>query len=388
MCVHPIQIKNPNYGLHNRFSYMKDTTSQYINVPCGHCPECIAVRQMNWVQRVQMEQLDNHLFFSTLTYNNECMPIVSTSSGYSIRYAAVDDVQNMIKRLRRRNAFGRPFRYFGVSELGSRKGRPHFHILWMIPKEEGDDFLTCQNLEHLLFKEVLAEWKRNVAPPIWSKKKQKYIPNTRCPVYKPLCTYVRKFVRGKLRTNYDLHYANPILSDGGVADVAFYVLKYMMKPSDRAVRLQQALHMNLPEEEYEDIWKLVKPRHFESERFGLGKTKKEKDSNKLVFSPKIKDYIVHGMESSKSFSDFPCFISPQNGNTFPLARYYQKFPELYSMFDATCFYYRSNDRADNMVIRDRDLSQDLKKKHDFRKKVSEVDFKQTSSELDDLFLDL
>lgn len=125
MCISPVSIENPNFGRHDRFAFMKDTVSRRINVPCGVCPECVQHRQLQFVQRLQMEELVNHLFFCTLTYNNDCLPNVGTSTGYSIRYADVSDVQNMMKRLRKRNAFGRPFRYFGVSELGSKRGRPH-----------------------------------------------------------------------------------------------------------------------------------------------------------------------------------------------------------------------------------------------------------------------
>lgn len=125
MCISPIRIKNPNLGLIGPNAQFKDTISHYINVPCGVCPQCIANRQMQYVQRLQMESLVNHFFMCTLTYNNESIPIVTTSTGYDIRYADVSDVQKMFKRLRKSNAFGRPFRYFGVSELGSSKGRPH-----------------------------------------------------------------------------------------------------------------------------------------------------------------------------------------------------------------------------------------------------------------------
>lgn len=125
MCISPIRIKNPNLGLFGPNAQFKDTISHYINVPCGVCPQCVANRQMQYVQRLQMEELVNHLFMCSLTYNNESMPVVTTSTGYDIRYADVSDVQKMFKRLRKRNAFGRPFRYFGVSELGTKKGRPH-----------------------------------------------------------------------------------------------------------------------------------------------------------------------------------------------------------------------------------------------------------------------
>lgn len=124
MCISPIRIRNPNFGINNVGTKYKDTVSAFINVPCGHCSECVSVRQMGYVQRLQLESVKNHMFFCTLTYNNESMPYLSVN-GRNIRYADVSDVQKMIKRLRKSNVFGRPFRYFGVSELGSLKGRPH-----------------------------------------------------------------------------------------------------------------------------------------------------------------------------------------------------------------------------------------------------------------------
>lgn len=125
MCISPIKIKNPNLGMTGPNAQFKDCVSRYIEVPCGVCCQCVANRQLQYVQRLQAESLVNHFFFCTLTYNNDCLPRVSTSTGYDIRFADVRDVQNMFKRLRKRNAFGRPFRYFAVSELGSTRGRPH-----------------------------------------------------------------------------------------------------------------------------------------------------------------------------------------------------------------------------------------------------------------------
>lgn len=126
MCEKPQIIPNPNYGKGKKgFGFLKDCVSKYITVPCGHCPECVKNKQMQMVQRVQMEELDNHLFFASITYNDDMIPQVATSTGYTIRYADVSDVQNMMKRLRLSNAFGRPFRWLCVSERGSGKGRPH-----------------------------------------------------------------------------------------------------------------------------------------------------------------------------------------------------------------------------------------------------------------------
>lgn len=125
MCISPVRIRNPNFHIYNAGTKYKDTESAFINVPCGVCCECVAIRQMSYIQRLQMEETKNHLFFCTLTYNDDSMPYHVCSNGYKIRFADIHDVQCMIKRLRKSGAFGRPFRYFGVSELGSRRGRPH-----------------------------------------------------------------------------------------------------------------------------------------------------------------------------------------------------------------------------------------------------------------------
>lgn len=264
----------------------------------------------------------------------------------------------------------------------------HFHILFFVPRYDGDDYNDCLNLESVLFREVLAEWKRNVASPVWSDKKQKFIPNTRCPVYKPLCTYVRKFIRGKIRTNYDLHYVNPVLSDGGTADVAFYVLKYMLKPSDRATKLRQALHLNLPQEEYNDVWKVVKPRHFESDGFGLGQNLKS-DSGYRLATPNVYQHLRSSIARSKGYSAFPSYFSPVTGQSFPLARYYKNRGDIYSVSDALDFHFSSvPDGRDKDMVVIKDVvhgSQLIKKVDDFQKRVSRVDFQQSSAELDDLF---
>lgn len=75
MCLNPIKIKNPNYGLgHIGLLFMKDTTHRYMEVPCGHCPDCVAARQSALVQRVQNESRYSHMFFATLTYDNKHLP--------------------------------------------------------------------------------------------------------------------------------------------------------------------------------------------------------------------------------------------------------------------------------------------------------------------------
>lgn len=381
MCLTPVLIDNPNRLSPSKLKALKpgdirllyDCTSQKIQVPCGHCPQCIAVRQMGYVQRVQMESLENHLFFATLTYNEESLPKIETSSGFKISYADPKDLQNCFKRLRTSNAFPRPFRYFAVTERGSEHGRPHAHVLFSIPKEDGDSFFDCLNLESLMFDALLHEWRRNYG-------------SRRVPEYRPLCTYVRKFVCGRLKTNYDLHYVVPSGSDSGFASVAFYVLKYMLKPSDKETRLQQALHLNLPPEEYEKVWKTVKSKCFYSLGYGL--------------NPSALTHVRDSVALSiKSKMDYPCFVNPETGSTFPLSRYYKNHRRLYdresgtysdwplfTLDDRWMFYYlqdKPGQNIDSIAVLDSDVY-DLSK---YEKKMSDYRNSLDKTKLDILDLD-
>ena len=274
MCISPIYIANPNYRYNERHFlkdptlFLKDSTSQFLAVPCHVCSQCIALKQLYMVQRVQMESLFNHIFFATLTYNNECIPRVSCSSGYDIPFADMRDLKLAFKRINNDNAFGVPFRYFAVSEFGSLKGRPHLHCLIFIRKECASDYPSILNLEARLSQTLFDYWQRNYG-------------SDRKPFYKPLCTYHEKIMHNKLYRNYDLHYVNPTLSKNGCSDSAFYVLKYMLKQSNKEIRLQQALHLNLPQEEYESIWSLIRPQNIHS--LGFGYNGQVGNNHKLYF---------------------------------------------------------------------------------------------------------
>lgn len=124
MCLSPILIKNPNYGLDptKGYNYLHDCTHTRIYVPCGHCRQCIAVNQMYYVQRIQMEALKNYLYMGTITYNEEMLPRLETSQGYKFNYTSYEDITKMLKRMRQKNVFGIPFRYFYVTERGGKGG--------------------------------------------------------------------------------------------------------------------------------------------------------------------------------------------------------------------------------------------------------------------------
>lgn len=315
MCISPITISNPNYGKKGGLNFLKDTISKTIRVPCGTCPECIHTKQNYLVQRFQMEGLKNEFFFCTLTYN-DLLPSVKVN-GYDICYADLSDVVKMIKRLRKDNAFGVPFRYFAVSELGSKNGRPHFHIIFIVSKSYVPDYNHALSLEAVMFTKVLSYWSRN-----YGTRKN--------PVYVPLCDYKTAYRNGRLHSNYDLHFVNRSFGSD-VLDVSYYVLKYMLKPSDRARRLYSALKLNVDEKEFPKLWNKIKPRYFKSLDFGLSK-----DSD-------VQRYIKGCVSRSKSISDFPLFFDAIQSKSFPLSRFYKSNGDLFSVSDALDFYYKSND---------------------------------------------
>lgn len=314
MCVSPIRIKNPHYRSKNeKIQGVKDTVSAYISVPCGVCSECLMSRQMQLVQRARTMSLDHYIFFCTLTYNNESLPKVTTSNGIDISYADISDVQNMIKRIRKNDYFGRPFKYFFVTERGTQRGRPHVHGLFFIKKLTTDDKIYPSVLESTLKKVLFEEWRRNYARRI-SKKTGEFVVDTRNPEYRPLFTFHKKWSNGRIYKNFDVHYVTSHSTKDGMDDVAFYATKYVLKPSNKEIRLQQALRMNLSEDEYNDVWSLVRSRVLCSKFFGAS-------------SDVEKNYIKHCIDSSKNDPTGIKYFT-QKGLPQPLARYYRKFIDV------------------------------------------------------------
>lgn len=302
---------------------------------------------MGYIQRVQLLSTTHHVFFATLTYNSDSLPYFTCSSGIDIPYADIKDVQNMIKRIRFDNSFTRPFKYMAVSERGSFKSRPHFHILFFLPMFSSDTPEIIQSLEKHLYSVVFSEWKRNYG-------------SRRNPIYKPLFTYRERYVHGVLKRNFDFHYVKPVVGFSSDS-VAWYCIKYMLKPSTKEHRLQQALHLNLSEDEYNKIWNLVRSRVFFSKHFGD--------------SPEFVSRIRRGIDISKSAgSPFPCFYT-SDGKSFPLSRYYKSKARFYNLDDALAFKHNSAITSQDMsIISDpRSLSELLQHEHILVKRSAVAD---------------
>lgn len=306
MCLHPIMIKNVNHGNSSKLASFTDTTSQFIPIPCGRCPVCLALKQQYIVQRVQMESLNHDLFFGTLTYNSESLPICEVAD-FKLPYVDISDWQKMLKMIRKHEDLP-PFRYFVVTEYGGRRHRPHIHFILSFPKDESQKLAHKRSFEIRLFNIFLKYWRRNYG-------------STRFPIWKPLCTYKRT----KRSYNFDLHYLDPWSSKNGLDDVAFYASKYCLKYDSYVDKLKSKLFFSLSESDFDDTWNKIKPRRLMSKGFG---------------SPSDPDVISHinkgiNIALQDQTALYPYFISPVNGKTFPLSPYYSK---KFLTFDDMCVF--------------------------------------------------
>lgn len=299
MCLAPILIDNPNYHAYHLSNFIVDTESQKIAVPCGRCPVCVQLRQQYLVQRVQMESLDNFVFFGTLSYNQETLPSI-TVGDFNIKYADVRHFQDLVRYVRKYEDLP-SFRYLACSEFGGKRHRPHWHFLLFIPHSsfgkplEQINISEVRSLEAKLHRIFLYHWRHNEG-------------SRKSPIWVNNCTYT---VRG-IKRNYDLHFVDSISS--APEDVSFYVSKYMAKFSDYVDRLKSALYFNTDPSEFKEIWLKVKPRFLYSKFFGN------------PHSDRVYDHITRGVKLGIECTDYPypCFFSTTNGKSFPLSPYYRK----------------------------------------------------------------
>lgn len=303
MCLTPVSIKNVNRNIlsqNNDFSLYTDVDDDYILVPCGHCPVCVALKQQYLVQRVQMESLDNVILYGMLSYNSQTLPSININ-GYNIKYADVRHFQDMIRYIRSWEVNVPHFSYFAQSEFGGRKHRPHWHFMIFIPKTsivDNPDRLNSWHLDAVqgqYWPIFLKYWRHNVG----SRKHPVWIQNL---------TYNQ---RGYKR-NYDLQVIDTISRD--CADSAFYITKYSTKASDYVDRLKSALFFNLSESEFREKWDIVKPKRLMSKGFGN------------PTSANVVSHIRKGIEFALKDEDcfYPVFFSPYSGASFPLCPYFRK----------------------------------------------------------------
>jgi len=112
--------------------YVQDKfTGNYIPVPCSKCPPCMKRRTSGWSYRLVKEgERSKSALFVTLTYDTNYVPI--TEKGFM--NLDKTDVQKFFKRLRKLS--NQKLKYYVCGEYGTKKMRPHYHIILFNANQE------------------------------------------------------------------------------------------------------------------------------------------------------------------------------------------------------------------------------------------------------------
>lgn len=141
---------NPVYITVNT-STRKKKSHRVMMVPCGHCVNCLANNQRDWVFRMKLEmQVSDSAYFVTLTLDDEHL------GDNTLKKKHLQDFVRLLRQKVNRECdrIGvdhLELRYFGVGEYGKKTNRAHYHIMLFNLPFHDKIFL------HNLFAEV---WKK------------------------------------------------------------------------------------------------------------------------------------------------------------------------------------------------------------------------------------
>lgn len=111
-CLNPYSIWHTN-------KYAKVQREKLYSVPCGKCIPCTINSRQDWIIRLRHEhRAAKSALFVTLTYAPKYCPDSVVKR----------HVQLFLKRLRKHDKTNR-LRYFAVGEYGTKRQRPHYHLL-------------------------------------------------------------------------------------------------------------------------------------------------------------------------------------------------------------------------------------------------------------------
>lgn len=141
MCLRPITIYNPT-----KYISLCHGDAFQLTVPCGHCAECQSRKSDEWYFRsfYHMKsclESGGSILFDTLTYDDSHLPMMSSVLGLDLVHDYPcfrrSDIRSFFVRLRRYctyHSICSRFTYFLSSEYGELRHRPHYHVLFYLPK--------------------------------------------------------------------------------------------------------------------------------------------------------------------------------------------------------------------------------------------------------------
>jgi hypothetical protein len=110
-CITPFQVRDK-------------ITNQWMALPCGKCPNCMKRRTSGWSFRLIKEgERSETAHFVTLTYDTKYVPL--TKNGFMTLNKR--DIQTFMKRLRKNS--DKKLKYYVCGEYGSKRDRPHYHLI-------------------------------------------------------------------------------------------------------------------------------------------------------------------------------------------------------------------------------------------------------------------
>lgn len=126
-CENPLLIKNPRYKKQSFTEYEsyinvffggERPPDYFIEVPCGRCRSCERNRMRSYMIRLLYElQLYPNSLFITLTFDDDNLYKFSDNPNKAVRL--------FLDRVRKH--YGRSIRHWIVPELGTLRGRLHYH---------------------------------------------------------------------------------------------------------------------------------------------------------------------------------------------------------------------------------------------------------------------
>lgn len=245
MCVSPIYIKNKSKGLHSvpdkifnkdigDISFLFDDKNS-LAVPCGKCTECKEARL-------------NHYLDPCIYYSKDYFPFLLSCSIkekfikylYGVSYADTSYVNRFFRNLVINGVIPNDYHYVGVTERGSKRGRPHFHFILFIPKSFVISKVGKLNRSDEFY---VTEFARKYVKLFW----QSYSVNVgtrKNPFYVQICDYV---VRGNKRS-FSLDGIS-----GRMDKALYYTLKYNFKQSDYVLIPDEIFGTNLAKQFYNTV---------------------------------------------------------------------------------------------------------------------------------------
>lgn len=315
MCTRPIKIPNPSY---RRTTYASELgaivdvprhlvpSQEYIDVPCGKCAECRASYFNSVLQRGIVESLTSYVYFVTLTYDNEHLPVINLPNGKDVYYCDYSDLQNLFKRFRRHEVLDRQFRYVAALEYGDTYSRPHFHLLIYVSKLVDDSPSTPYIIERQLFDSLKKYFAVNVG-------------SLRSPIYEPLFTYTTRVTSKGIKSNYFVQYIEPnssevysteIVQDSNYIKSLRYLIGYVNKGSAFDDTIEQYLYTISDDLLRNKLRTLLRSKFRYSKGFGFGF---DTTTGEKIYLPRI------SVRAS--------------GNTLIYSNYIKELPSTYDEFE-------------------------------------------------------